>query len=427
MNDFTAVPVGPAPLRVLVASHSHPKINNGGAEIAAFRLFTEISACAHVEAWFLGCDNQPGAGRDGVAITQPFTDREYVYSPGGQFDWFRLANPDPRLPDELEALLLELRPDVVHLHHYVNFGVETLLAIRRTLPRAKIVVTLHEYLAICNHFGQMVKRGDFALCDRAGLADCHRCFPLVDPSDFFIRERYIKLFFGYVDSFLAPSRFLADRYAAWGIDAARLTVIENMVAPAAPVADVATKGRHAPLRIGFFGQISKLKGIQVLLDCAKILAEQPKTRISFELYGDHKNQPKIFQDEFLAQLATLGVNVNYRGAYRQEQVDQLMRGVDAVLVPSIWWENSPVVIQEALRNGRPVICSDIGGMAEKVRDGLDGFHFAAGSALELSYLLTQLHDDRTLLTRVRGTIRAPAPMADTLARHLALYESLIAA
>ncbi len=56
-----------------------------------------------------------------------------------------------------------------------------------------------------------------------------------------------------------------------------------------------------------------------------------------------------------------------------------MQSVDAVLVPSIWWENSPVVIQEALANGRPVICSDIGGMAENVRPGHDGFHFEAGN------------------------------------------------
>jgi glycosyltransferase involved in cell wall biosynthesis len=115
--------------------------------------------------------------------------------------------------------------------------------------------------------------------------------------------------------------------------------------------------------------------------------------------------------------------VHFHGAYRQDQVDRLMRSVDAVLVPSIWWENSPVVIEEAMRNNRPVICSDIGGMAEKVRPGIDGFHFRHGSAQELGYLLKTLHADPALLAGIRRTMRAPAPASDLVARHLALYAS----
>ena len=322
----------------------------------------------------------------------------------------------------------ELRPDIVHLHHYVNYGVEMLLNIRRTLPQARIVVTLHEYLAICNHFGQMVKRGHFSLCDHASLAACHGCYPEHDAADFFMRERYIKLFFDHVDHFVSPSRFLAKRYADWGIRPERISVIENIIAPAAPVLGVAKSmprvAEGAPLRLGFFGQISKLKGIGVLMEAAEILAEDSAIKISFDIFGDYKGQPLPFQEEFLAQLAKVSRNVNYRGAYRQDRVDQLMRGVDAVLVPSIWWENSPVVIQEAFRNNRPVICSDIGGMAEKVRDKVDGFHFPVGSGLELSYLLMRLYGDRSLLRGVQMTMSKPPTAQEVLSQHLSLYISM---
>jgi glycosyltransferase involved in cell wall biosynthesis len=419
---------GPGPahggrLRVLVISHSHPKLTRGGAEIAAFRLFTELSARDDTEAWFLGCDTSGGGGRDGVAITQPFSDREYVYAPGGHFNWFRFANGDPNLQEGLVALLLELAPNVIHLHHYANLGVETLLTIRRRLPTAKIIVTLHEYLAICNHFGQMITRGQFTLCDASGLSSCHKCFPEIAPSDFFIREQYIKLFFEHVDHFIAPSHFLLSRYRDWGLETSRLSMIENITAPASHAAE-GTQGRESsekPLRVGFFGQISKLKGMGVLLDCAAILAADRQARISIDIFGDYSGQPQAFQDEFLEQIAKCSHNVNYRGPYRQDQVDRLMRSVDAVLVPSIWWENSPVVIQEALRNGRPVICSDIGGMAEKVRDGIDGFHFPVGSGLELSFLLMRLHDDRTLLDNVRRTLTRPATVSQVLEDHIRLY------
>jgi glycosyltransferase involved in cell wall biosynthesis len=413
----------PRPLRVLVLSHSHPRITNGGAEIAAYRLFTELAGEAGVEAWFLGCDTGAGGGRDGVALTQPFTDAEYVYHPNGQFDWLRFSNADPRLPGELRALLQELRPDVVHLHHYVNFGVEALLTIRKVLPSARIIVTLHEYLAICHHFGQMVKRGQFSLCDASGLGACNRCFPDISPSDFFIRNQYIKLFFNQVDCFVCPSDFLLQRYRDWGVEPERLKKIDNLIAETTtpPSAETGAEVPDGPLRIGFFGQISKLKGIGVIFDCAQILAEQPSLRITIDIFGDYRGQPPEFQAEFLELLAKRGHNVNFRGPYRQPQVDRLMRSVDAVLVPSIWWENAPVVIEEALRNRRPVICSDIGGMAEKVRDGLDGFHFSVGSGFELSFLLTKLYQDRDLLRAIEKTARRPTAAREVLEDHLRIY------
>jgi len=77
----------------------------------------------------------------------------------------------------------------------------------------------------------------------------------------------------------------------------------------------------------------------------------------------------------------------------QHQVDALMQSVDLVCVPSIWWENSPVVIQEALRNRVPIVCSNIRGMAGKVRDGMDGVHFVAANAHSLAQTVARLAAD----------------------------------
>ena len=138
-------------------------------------------------AQFLAASGGRFAERLGARLQQPFGPDEFVYT-GAGFDHWIHANPDPEFPGELATLLEELRPDVVHLHHYTNFGVEALLHIRRALPEARIVLTLHEYLAICNHFGQMVKRPGFGLCDRSGPRDCARCFPERTEQDFFLRE-----------------------------------------------------------------------------------------------------------------------------------------------------------------------------------------------------------------------------------------------
>ena len=82
-----------------------------------------------------------------------------------------------------------------------------------------------------------------------------------------------------------------------------------------------------------------------------------------------------------------------------------MSSVDWVVVPSIWWENSPLVIQEAFMHGRPVICSDIGGMAEKVNDGVDGLHF-------------RVERPPSLDPAIRPAIELAGPLAEAARRYL---------
>jgi glycosyltransferase involved in cell wall biosynthesis len=410
--------------RLLVAAHSHPAITKGGAEISAWRLYESVASRPGWCAWFMGCAREAGATRIGSVITQPFSETEFVYTPTA-FDWFKFANFDKFYPRELEAVLHEISPDIAHFHHYANFGVETFLHIRRALPRCRIVLTLHEFQAICNHYGQMVTKEKKSLCYEDSLRNCNQCFPEFSRADFFLRKTYITRFFDLVDQFISPSEFLAERYVKWGIPAAKMAVLENVTGSAQETEVAEREPERDVLRVGFFGQISYLKGIHVALDAARILEDKEVTGIQFDIHGDSTSQPDEFQKDFLERLEKVGHNVRYHGPYDNRRVDALMRGVDIVLVPSIWWENSPVVIQEALRNRRPILCSNIGGMAEKVRDGKDGFHFPVGSAIELAALLRNLAGDREKLARVSREMRESDPPEQSVTRHVELYERLL--
>lgn len=414
------------PLKIAVASHSHPQLTKGGAEIAAHQLFRNLAEREDCDAHFIGCDRSPGGGRLGSAFSQPFSDRDYVYATG-EFDWFKFANRDPRFPAQFEKLLRELTPEVMHFHHYINFGVEVFHHVKRTLPRCGIVVTLHEYLGICHHLGQMITRPHRTLCHAASEARCIVCFPEFSKSDFFLRKKYIMRFFDLVDEFISPSQFLAERYTAWGIPPQKLRIIENLI-PDAPPSDLARGHlRDRPLRIGFFGQISALKGINVLLDAAEQLERSHAGEVLFEIFGEYRNQPAEFQKEFVERLDRLSSNVRFQGPYDEHRVDRLMQSVHTVIVPSIWWENSPLVIQEAFRNRRPVICSDIGGMAEKVRDGIDGFHFAVGSSGDLVMLIEEILEHHDSLTGLEAGIRKPPQLETIIEAHMQVYRSVHAA
>jgi len=103
----------------------------------------------------------------------------------------------------------------------------------------------------------------------------------------------------------------------------------------------------------------------------------------------------------------------------------LMQSCDWVVVPSTWWENSPVVIQEAFFHGRPVIASKLGGMAEKITDGVDGMHFRARSAEDLADRLIEALATPGLWEQLRGGIRRPMTHVECAEAHLDLYRETL--
>jgi glycosyltransferase involved in cell wall biosynthesis len=135
----------------------------------------------------------------------------------------------------------------------------------------------------------------------------------------------------------------------------------------------------------------------------------------------------IQREEFqrdLKELLDQATNVTLVGRYAPEDLPQVMADIDWVVVPSIWWENSPLVIQEAFMYGRPVIASDIGGMAEKVTEGVNGLHFRAGNPRSLADVIMRAAGDRELWQKLSS---APAPdysMNHHAARVRELYTSL---
>jgi glycosyltransferase involved in cell wall biosynthesis len=212
---------------------------------------------------------------------------------------------------------------------------------------------------------------------------------------------------------------------AWGLPRERLIVIENGQAAAAVAAAVAREESPAELcrRFAYFGQISEFKGIQVYLDAVEQLPPALRRRADFEIHGALQPHSEVMKQQFAERLAEMRESVSFRGAYGPDDLPALMRSVGWVVVPSIWWENSPLVIQEAFANRRPVICSNIGGMAEKVADGKDGLHFRAGDARDLARRLAQACNPR-LWSSLRAGIAPPPSIADTTSQHLDLYAGI---
>lgn len=382
-------------MKILIISHGHPDLSAGGAERAAYSLFQQLKAQNGVEATFVARVDAARIGHDGWFGAFRSRSDEFLWAPPA-FDWFRMTSLSPDdLRRQVETICAQFKPDIVHLHHYFFFGLEA-LGYFKSSSSAKIVLTLHEYGLICAHNGQMVKRGSLRLCYASSPSECATCFPEYSSGKFFLRQRLAMRLLEAVDCFISPSEFLRNRYIEWGVKPEKVYVIENVLPPGLGL-QVPDRGRKAPrksakkLRFGYFGQINPFKGTNVLLDAFLQLPEDALELVELIIFGANLEDQSIeFKQTLAEKLNASSRSVSLFGPYRNEDVGDLMRSVDWMVIPSIWWENSPVVIQEAKAAGVPILASNIGGMAEKVKDGIDGVHFLAGNSLDLSSKIEQI-------------------------------------
>ena len=380
-----------------------------------------------VEPFFLaGAPAEAGRVRSATGL-RPFADddHQFLVAKSADTDFF-LAQRDEDVFEALDRVLRRVRPQVVHFQHLLFFGVDAIRHVRATLGGVAIVLTLQEYLYLCAAEGQLLRRHDGTRCLRASPQRCHECLPAEPPESFLRRERFIKAHLGQVDRFVAPSRFLLERYAEWGLPREKMVLLDYGRREREPLPPRPRAPGEGPARFGFFGQLTPYKGADVLLAAiARLRATTPDVR----LYLNGANldlQPADFQQRLRGMLAACGSAVTDLGPYSHADLAERMALVDWVVVPSLWWENSPLVIQEAFLHGRPVICANVGGMAEKVRDGVDGIHFRCGDADDLAATLARASRDGELWQRLRAAIARPLTLADAVDAHRAIYRGLLA-
>lgn len=407
--------------RVLVIAHNHPAFHPGGTEIFAHDLFRAYKR-AGAEALFVGATNRlhraPHPGTSFQAVGDA-ADELVLWT--GHFDRFNLSQVDlyGAVPD-LVALLETFRPDVVHVHHLMLVGVEFLALVRRICRDARIVMTLHDYYPICANDGVLM-RPDGGPCRAMSPGRRCDCLPDVPADRLLLRERHLKAHLSVVDAFVSPSEFLRARYVAWGLDSNRIGIIGNG-RPMTPPAPHRAAGAGRRSVFGYFGNLNRWKGVTTLLEaCKRLIAEG----VAFEMRV-HGGAP--FQsDRFLAEIdglfAETRSNVVRLGPYERDDVARLIEPVDWVVVPSTWWENAPLVIQEAQLHRRPLIVSGIGGMAEMVRDCVDGLHVAPGDPLGLARTMAAA-TDAGLWRRLAGAAAPPPSIDEVARRYFGLFEAL---
>ena len=322
-----------------------------------------------------------------------------------------------KVGEELERILRARRIQVVNFHHFANLGLGALRRIR-ALSDLRMAFTIHEFLAICHNHGQMVTTTGQRLCERELIDACVGCFPSMTRQDFVLRKKAFLQTLGAFDVLIAPSYFLAERFCEWGLDRERFSVIENGLAHLPKSSASQNADKRGAWTFGFFGQINPFKGVDVVIDAAELLHKNGVANVKVRLHGNLVGQSEQFVARF--KEACAGGLVEYVGPYDNRSVARLMAECDYVLTPSRWWENSPVVIQEAFAVGCPVLCSDVGGMAEKVKDGVSGKHFRLGDAADLARCMIDAASEDAYFQLIEG-LPKPFNATEMARRYLAAF------
>jgi glycosyltransferase involved in cell wall biosynthesis len=418
-------------VKALLISLYHPELVRGGAQQICYELFEGLKATPGVEPTLLAAvdPSMTHLYKSAARITGfDGRDNEFIFlSRGYDYFWNRLEGDD--LSEAFATFLRQVRPDVVHFHHFLLLGLDLLTLTRRTLPEARIVFTFHEFLAICMANGQMVRKSDNSICDRATAVRCHQCFPDISPEYFFMREMWVKRHLASVDLFTMPSRFMIDIYARWGVERSRMVHVtngqgENRITP--PPERARTKRN----RFGFFGQMVDNKGVWVILQAVAILRAESFTDFVVELNGDNLQYASEARrreiEDFLETERQRPIEeriVFHNGGYEVGQLPTLMGRIDWGLVPSVWREAFGLVVSEAWLHGRPVICSKIGGPGERVIDEENGLHFAVADPRSLAEVIRRASTEEGLWERCAAGVKPPAGRDVMVSGFLDLYRN----
>ena len=451
-------------MRILLTTHAFLPRSVAGVEVYTARLATALQELGHTVRVLTAVHD---------LSARPHTVRRVAW---GGLDVVEIVNARlegtleasyrvPAIDHALAEVVAEFRPDCIHAQHLLNLSTGLFDAARAV--EAPVVLTLHDYWLSCPRDG-LRRRADGTICVEVDHRICASCLAAESPylvapiqrmasqvarlaglgrALHLVRDRaprlsawlmssarrlrpvrseglgralderatHLRARARAADAILAPTRFALERALEWGIPAGRLRVL------ALGAVDGPTRARPAGRRrrFGFVGTVAPHKGVHVLVEAVRGLAGQ---EVTLDVIGNADLDPAYAAS--LRQLAGGDARIRFRRAVPTDEQERIWSSLDLLVLPSLWWENSPLTVLEALACGVPVVASRIGGVPELLPERA-GVLVPPGDTGALRDVLQGVLDGRLLADPL-----GPLPLKTAVegARELtALYSALVAA
>ena len=225
------------------------------------------------------------------------------------------------------------------------------------------------------------------------------------------RPEWIRARINQLDGILVPNKMMRKVLLQNGITPALLHMsrfgIEADTVQDGPPKAYRTKAAQVPLRVGFIGTLAPHKGCDVLLKAAKDL---PSDEVEVHIYGNPAQFPEYMSE--LRQLAANQSNVTFHDPFPNAQIAQIFAQLDVLIVPSVWFENTPLVVYSAQQALCPVIVSDLPGLTEVIEHDQNGLSFPPAQSKALAAQLLRLIKEPTLLEVLSRNAKQPRTIQD---------------
>jgi glycosyltransferase involved in cell wall biosynthesis len=181
----------------------------------------------------------------------------------------------------------------------------------------------------------------------------------------------------------------------------------------------AASRKEGILTLGFIGTLVKHKGVETLIQAVRSI---PDAKLDLKIFGETRDFPGFVRS--LKKLAARDRRIKWMGRMEHDQIADALRGIDVLVVPSLWYENSPLTIHEAFMARVPVIASNIGGMKELIQDG-GGMLFETGNSADLAAKIKVLAEDPARIATLKKSIPQVKTIEENCRELMILYQMLI--
>lgn len=366
----------------------------------------------------------------------------------------RYLYDNPVTADYIEKWTSEINPDLVHLTSCYSLSASIIEAIKYL--KIPVVLTLTDFWFICPK--HTLLRSDESLCDgRTTNWECLDCMLSGNASyqklrpfltnkagaagiewvsqrtsisnlrgfqgmalNMGERKAYLECVITLPDVVIAPSRYLKEVFMASG------TTREIRVVPSGhDLTWLQLSRKRKPggkINFGFIGQITPVKGLHLLIHAFN--HEFLKGKSNLLIFGPVESVSN-YQDSIQQSINSHDGSAFLRGSFPHEQLGKVLSEIDVLVVPSLWHENNPRVIQEAFAASTPVIASDVGGVSEFVFHGSNGLLFERNNEVDLARQLARIVDDPDLLEKLKKGIKPVKTIEKEVEELLEIYQELI--
>lgn len=358
--------------------------------------------------------------------------------------FFEDIDTDKRIITAFKETLKEINPDIVHFENLV--GMSGLISSAKEFD-VPVILTLHDYSFICPN--SLLLRYDYTICNGPSPRKCRECrikgrasrasellsqyhipetltkilieyvLKIFNNSERFRRrsEKIRTLILKKIDKIIAPSKFLEKVLVKYKISEEKIVYVENGYNLEAFNNFKKKKKEKDKIIFGFVGRISQEKGIHVLIRAFNTI---PEDKAELRIYGVIPKYKHAYAKKLLENAKN---NIRYMGKYTDVKIPY--SEIDVLVYPSIWYENSPLVLAEAKITKTPVIASRLGAIPEFVEDMKTGLLFEPNNPADLREKIMKIIENPELIDKFKENIKPPKSMKEHAKEIEQIYKELL--